>query len=155
MCRPCCSFCSRINQVGYGLCLDKIHLVIEKSAFGKFSGSGRTRAQLQDPLQYALKDIAGAAAGFEAASKLRPEHTPTLLKLSSCYFRMREYERAADTLEAAIALEPNRTQPNLWLGISHLAANNSPAALTAFQRAEQLSPGNPTTARYIKLCQAH
>ena len=105
--------------------------------------------------QYALKDFAAAAAGFEAAAGLRPEHTPTLLKLSSCYFRMREYERAAETLEAAITQEPNRTQPNLWLGISHLAANNPPAALAAFQRAEHLSPGNPTTEKYIKLCQTH
>jgi hypothetical protein len=55
--RARCSVCPRINQISYGLGLDKIHLVIEKSTLGKLSGAGRARAQLHDPIQYALKDV--------------------------------------------------------------------------------------------------
>lgn len=103
--------------------------------------------------QYALKDFASAAQGFAKASKLRPRHTATLLKLSSCYFRLRRYKQAAAALEAAVEQEPDQVQPHLWLGLSHLACNDSAAALAEFQRAEELNPDDPTTEKYIRICQ--
>lgn len=103
--------------------------------------------------QYALKDFELAAKGFSEAAKLRPRHTPTLLKLSSCYFRLRRYGRAVGTLETAVEQEPELVQPHLWLGLSHLATNNSAAALAEFQRVDELNPGNPTTDKYIRICE--
>lgn len=103
--------------------------------------------------QYALNDFELGAKGFSKAAELRPRHTPTLLKLSSCYFRLRRYKQAVITLERAVKEEPELVQPHLWLGLSHLATNNSAAALAEFRRVEELSPGNPTTDKYIRLCE--
>lgn len=101
---------------------------------------------------YALKDFSGAMAGFTAAARLRKDHTPTLLKLSSCFFRLRDYEKASATLRRAIKQEPTRVQPHLWLGLSALAGNNRQAALRAFEQAERLNPKDPITQKYLRLC---
>ena len=103
--------------------------------------------------QYALKDFEIAAKGFSIAAKLRPRHTATLLKLSSCYFRLRRYKQAVNTLKTAVKQEPELVQPHLWLGLSHLATNNAAAALAEFRKVEELNPGNPTTDKYIRICQ--
>lgn len=104
---------------------------------------------------YALKDFAGAAKGFAKAMELRSGHAPTLLKLSSCYFRLRQYKQAAATLEIAVEQEPARPQPQIWLGLSHLASDNTDAALAAFRKAQELSPGNATIEKYIRICEGN
>lgn len=98
---------------------------------------------------YALKKFAAAVPSFVSAREARPKHSPTLLRLASSYFHLKEYARATKVLEEAIAHEPTRLQFHTLLGVIHLAGKNKPDALKAFQRAEQLSPGNAATRHYL------
>lgn len=98
---------------------------------------------------YALKNYADAVSSFLSARKARSGHSPTLLRLASSYFHLQEYARAIKVLEEAIANEPTRLQFYTLLGVIYLAEKNQAAALKAFQRAEQLSPGNAATRHYL------
>ena len=102
-------------------------------------------------INYALGRFHDAAESFTAAQKIRPRHGPTLLRLASCYFHLGDYRKAARVLEHAIAREPTRLQLYTVLGVVYLASRNRAAALTAFRHAEQISPGDATTRRYLNL----
>jgi tetratricopeptide (TPR) repeat protein len=102
-------------------------------------------------ISYALRNYHDAVLSFTAAQKARPRHAPTLLRLASCYFHLGDYRRAVRVLEHAIAREPTRLQLYTLLGVVYLASRNRSAALQAFQHAEQLSPGDATTRRYLNL----
>ncbi len=104
-------------------------------------------------INYALGNFHDASLSFAAAQRARPRHGPTLLRLASCYFHLGDYRKAARVLEHAISREPTRLQLYTVLGVVYLASRNRSAALQAFRHAEQISPGDATTRRYLNLMQ--
>jgi len=104
-------------------------------------------------INYALGNFHDASLSFAGAQRARPRHAPTLLRLASCYFHLGEYRKAVRVLEHAISREPTRLQLYTLLGVVYLASRNRSAALQAFRHAEQISPGDSTTQRYLHLMQ--
>lgn len=104
-------------------------------------------------ISYALRHFQDAVLCFTAAHKVRPRHTPTLLRLASCYFHLADFPRAARVLEHAIAREPTRLQLYTLLGVVYLANRNRRAALKAFRHAERINPADALTRRYLNLMQ--
>ncbi|MEE8433538.1 MAG: tetratricopeptide repeat protein, partial [bacterium] len=102
-------------------------------------------------INYALKEFADAIRNFTTALKVRPKHSPTLLRLASCYFHVKDYARSVRLLEKAILREPARLQLYTLLGVVFLASKNHGAALSAFRHAEKISPKDTFTQRYLNI----
>lgn len=106
-------------------------------------------------ISYLLKNFPDAVICFLAARKARPKHSPTLLRLASCYFHLGEFGKAIKVLEAAIESEPTRLQLYTLLGVIYLASRNPGAALRAFRHAERIKPGDAFTRKYINMIDRH
>jgi len=68
------------------------------------------------------------------------------LTIADSYLRRGETETAVDAVRSGIRAHPN--DPRLWVGlgnalVEHAGGMMTPAAELAFDRAQQLSPGNP------------
>ncbi len=75
--------------------------------------------------------------------------------LGLIYFLKADYEKAAQSLETAIALNPQEAESHVQLGLSHIAQDNMEAAHAAFAGALELDPANTTALKQMAFCQLH
>ena len=80
---------------------------------------------------------------MQQARDLEPTSLPTNSTLSSYYFYVRDYEKAVELGESALALDPQFPIAHASVGLAHLAMGNRPQALKHFEDAAQFSGGAP------------
>lgn len=92
-------------------------------------------------------NLAAIRAG-ETLNRLRPDETSATL-LAQALIRAQQYVRAAAVLEP-VAAKPDAKGPTLYLfGLAQTQAKNYPKAITAFERAAQLTPQDVNIYRML------
>jgi Tfp pilus assembly protein PilF len=82
--------------------------------------------------------VAGVSA-LEEAWQLRPD-VSTAKNLANYYRELKQYSKAAEWLEKAVALEPQDAKLHYDLAKAYLAAGNEKAAKLAYEKAKLLKP---------------
>src|SRR5579862_4643498 len=63
-------------------------------------------------------DLAGAIAKYEEILRIAPKLGPAYNNLGALYFRQRDFQKAAQTLEAGLKIDPGMPTASALLGIS-------------------------------------
>ncbi len=100
---------------------------------------------------YALKSHHEAAQSFINALQLRPRHWPTMMRLASSQVRSGDANLALETLEKVIDTEPTRSEFYTLKGMVYLSLEHKKLALKAFRQAQNLSPDDRLTDKYIQI----
>lgn len=93
-------------------------------------------------------DYNGAAAIFEEAVKLRPDHAVAYYNLGTALFYLGQYEKARQTLLKATKIDPAFSKAFNQLGVvqtelkDYRSARNSFATVMALDRSDALGPAN-------------
>lgn len=98
---------------------------------------------------YEQKDYKGAAAAFEKAlplAKSPKNQSAVLARLADAYQKAKEYQKAVDTYQKDIQLNPSDANLHNNLGTVYADMGNFPTAEAEFEKAAQLDPAN--AARY-------
>ena len=105
-------------------------------------------------LGYALErsgDIPGAAESYEAALRLDPRDSETVLHLGNLYYRLKKYPEAEAKFRAAVETEPKSTKALLGLAES-LDAQKKAEAVSAYRDYLAVNSGDaPVRARLVHL----
>jgi small glutamine-rich tetratricopeptide repeat-containing protein alpha len=95
-------------------------------------------------------DHAGAVSKYTEAISLNPTHAIYLANRAAAHVNLRQYARAVEDCKASIALDPNYAKSHYRLGQAHAALGEHQQALTAFERALQLSSNDEGMAVTIR-----
>src|SRR6185369_17484212 len=83
-----------------------------------------------------------SVAPFEAASALRPNELDGLVELSIAYFRTRQYPKAVDVLQRAIAADARYAPAHHMLGKSYFMMSDFEKATRELETAVKLAPND-------------
>ena len=81
------------------------------------------------------------------------EYDPVAPYLSSAlayfHYYTRDYDKALEAGRRTLGLDPNHFEVQGCLGLTHIAQNNFPAAISAFERAGEVSGGHPLALAFL------
>ncbi|HEX2912330.1 MAG TPA: protein kinase [Chloroflexia bacterium] len=82
---------------------------------------------------YNNEDLVASKNDFETAVRLVPDKVQYLYYLALVLIKTKSFDKALDTINYALELEPGRADLYYWRGYVYKIKNNPRAALTAFQ----------------------
>ncbi|RJQ13688.1 hypothetical protein C4553_02825 [Candidatus Parcubacteria bacterium] len=86
---------------------------------------------------------------MEANKILAPDDIGIRFQLGVLYYKARNFDRAQQELEQAVALDNNFANARYFLGIIYDFRNRRTDAIDQFERISQLNPENPTVDRIL------
>jgi tetratricopeptide (TPR) repeat protein len=111
-----------------------------KSEFYNLLGTSLFRAK---------KDFSGAEAAFGKALLLEPTNTDARLKLAQAQSTAGRLDQAIATCQQGIQVQPRIADFYLLLGELYQAKRNWSSAKSSLEKAREIEPGNPVTAREL------
>jgi tetratricopeptide (TPR) repeat protein len=96
------------------------------------------------------RDFANANAAFTAIVERAPEFAEGWNKRATLYYLMGALERSAADVGKTLALEPRHFGALSGLGLIHLAQDDEPGALEAFERALIIHPNMAGADSHIR-----
>lgn len=96
---------------------------------------------------YAQAKYAEAAAQFEQAVPLAKDKNLVVVlgRLGECYSKAKEYDKAVDAFQKAVAASPSDANLHNSLGNTYASMNKTPEAVAEFQKAATLNPTGAST----------
>jgi tetratricopeptide (TPR) repeat protein len=90
-----------------------------------------------------LGRFAEARQQLDAALEYDPVAPYLNSALAGLHYYQRDYDQALDAARRTLQLDPNHFEVHLILGLTHVQQNNFTAAISAFEKAAELSGGHP------------
>lgn len=87
-----------------------------------------------------LGQNAKAAEVLKASRDANPEHFPTMINLSGCYWEMKEYEKALVAADRAVELVPENGRALFAKGRALVSLERLPEAVTVIEKAKLTFP---------------
>lgn len=97
----------------------------------------------QGNVAYQQGDLSQAAASFEAALSIDPDHLGSLTNLGVVYYQQGRLDDAALQFQTGLEVEPRDAQLYYLLGATRLQQNRLDDAETNFLKARELQPDLP------------
>ncbi|HLF18949.1 MAG TPA: tetratricopeptide repeat protein [Candidatus Omnitrophota bacterium] len=114
------------------------------------------RAQAQAFIEKGMEDlrnqdIVGAIQSFDNAIKTEPQNPENFLVLGQVYLRLRNYDKAVDTLNAGTRVDPNNGEIYYFLGAAHAIRQHTPGnAQEDFDRQEAVGAAKRSVEIFIQ-----
>ena len=112
----------------------------------------------QGDREQALRAFTAAAGYYGRALAVRPGDNDVRVALAEVYLYQGELagdvksmERAFDTVQEALALEPDKPEALLLLGYYYLALGQTQSAVSVWQRVVEVAPGTPQSEEAQRL----
>jgi tetratricopeptide (TPR) repeat protein len=94
-------------------------------------------------------DLAGATASYESLLKIAPRLAAAYNNLGALYLRLREYKKAAETLEKGLKLDPQMSSATALLGIARYEMGDYAAARRNLEAALRANPKDNHAELYL------
>jgi len=94
-------------------------------------------------------DLAGAVASYESLLKLAPRLPAAYNNLGALYLRLRDYKKAAETLEKGLRLDPKMTSAAALLGIARYEMGDYPGARRSLEAVLKANPKDDNAELYL------
>ncbi len=100
-------------------------------------------------LAFEKMDFAGAVPHFEKALNLLPREERLYFELAKSYTAAGAYDRAEETLERALGSDVESASLQRCLGIVRVKRRDFAGAISAYERAHALEPGDPEAPKML------
>ncbi len=97
----------------------------------------------------AAGDLASATRDYEAIVRVEPKMAEAYANLGNLYYQRGQAERAKTAYRKAVALKPELTGPNFFLGVIAFGEHDYPVALDHLAKAAATQPSNGLIYAYL------